>query len=255
MTAPEATGRKPNPSNAMTIRMAAVALPLAVILAPLATAIHPHKVDVMDDPAVFTEYAHNSSWITVHFAQWAAALLLFAGLLGIYYAIKPTGGLGLGLARFGAAAAVQAAAAITALQVVDGVALKWAVDAWAAAPPERKDAAFFGAEALRWTEYGFQGYANILLGLALAFYGLTIATGTSYPRWLGWLAIGSGAAWIIHGAMVPYIGLFDSTPRLAATILLSIWAFIMAFLMWRNSGRRTSEPQQIEPPIAHAAAH
>jgi hypothetical protein len=31
----------------------------------------------------------------------------------------------------------------------------------------------------------------------------------------------SGAAWIIHGATVPYVGLFDSTPRLIAQILLN----------------------------------
>ena len=44
----------------------------------------------MDNPAVFTEYAQDSDWIAVHFAQWAAALLLFAGLLGVYYAIPRT---------------------------------------------------------------------------------------------------------------------------------------------------------------------
>jgi hypothetical protein len=66
-------------------------------------------------------------------------------------------GPGSGPPRFGLAATGQAAAAITALQVVDGIALKWAVDTWAAAPegPE-KTAAFAAANALRWTEYGFQ---------------------------------------------------------------------------------------------------
>jgi hypothetical protein len=132
-TSTAAGGRKAAGKNAITIRMGAVALILAIVLAPAATAIHQHKEDVMNDPVIFLEYAHNGTWITVHFAQWLAAMLLFGGLLGVHYAIKPTG-LALGLARFGAAAAVQAAAAITALQVVDGVALKWAVDAWAAAP-------------------------------------------------------------------------------------------------------------------------
>ena len=37
--------------------------------------------------------------------------------------------------------------------------------------------------------------------------------------------------------MVPYIGLFDSIPRLVAIVLMALWAFILAVLMWRNSSR------------------
>jgi hypothetical protein len=58
---------------------------------------------------------------------------------------------------------VQAAAVITAPQVVDGVALKWAVDTWVCAPADQKGAAF-AAAALRWTEYGFQSYWSIFWG-------------------------------------------------------------------------------------------
>ncbi len=36
--------------------------------------------------------------------------------------------------------------------------------------------------------------------------------------------------------MVPYVGLFDSTPRLAALVLLAAWGFITAYLMWQRSG-------------------
>jgi hypothetical protein len=52
------------------------------------------------------------------------------------------------------------------------------------------------------------------------------------------VAMVSGIAWIVHGLMVPYIGLFDSTPRGVAIILLSVWALFMAYLMWRNGSRR-----------------
>ena len=68
--------------DAITIRLGAVALPLGIILPLIATAIHPHREDVMDNPVVFMEYAQSTSWIAVHFAQWLAALLLFVGLLG-----------------------------------------------------------------------------------------------------------------------------------------------------------------------------
>lgn len=225
-------------------RFGAVALPLGVIVPIVATAIHPHREDVMDNPAVFTEYAQDTDWIAVHFAQWIGALLLFAGLLGVYYTIRERSGPGSGLARFGLAATTQAAAAITALQAVDGIALKWAVDAWTAAPADEKTAAFAAAETLRWTEYAFQSYSNILIGLALALFGLAIARGTRYPRWLGWVAIGSAAAWITHGVLVAYVGLFDSIPRLAGMALLAVFAISIAPRMWRTNQQSASTAQR-----------
>jgi hypothetical protein len=157
----------------------------------------------------------------------------------VYYSITAKSeSAGAGIARFGFAAAVLTLAATTILQVVDGVALKWAVDAWASAPADQEAAAFAVAEGLRWTEYGLQSYSNILLGLTLILFGLAIALGTVYPRWLGWVAAGSGAAWIVHGLMVSYIGLFTSPPRGVALILMYLWAFVMAFVMWRNGGRQ-----------------
>ena len=99
---------------------------------------------------------------------------------------------------------------------------------------------------LRWTEYALQSYSNILLGLTLIFFGLALASGRAYSRWPGWLAVVSGVAWIIHGLMVSYVGLFDSVPRLAALAFMAVWAFVMAFQMWPGGGRgraaRTAAP-------------
>ncbi len=216
------------------IRFGALALPLGIVTTLVATQIHPHREHPMNDPVVFTEYAHDSDWITVHFAQWAGTLLLFAGLLGVYYAIRARDP-GSVPARLGLAATGQAAAGITALQAVDGIALKWAVDNWFALPDgQEKTAAFAAAEALRWAEYGFQSYSNILIGLAVGLFGLAIARGAGYPRWLGYLALGSAAGWITHGLTVAYIGLFDSIPRLIGIALLALFAAGIAPLMWRR---------------------
>ena len=235
-------------AEVITNRIGAMSLPLGVILLVVSTHTHPHREDVMDNRAVFTEYAHSDSWVAVHFAQWFAALLIVAGLVALYHSIARKPEAGAGVARFGLAAVGLTAATITMLQAIDGVALKWAVDAWASAPADREGAAFAAAEAVRWTEYSLQSYSNILLGLTLVLYGLAIALGTVYPRWLGGLAAGSGVAWIVHGLMVPYIGFFDSIPRGAAQILMFLWAFIMAFLMWRNSSReRIARPEKSAP--------
>ena len=200
-------------AEAITTRLGAVALPLGVILLVVATAIHPSREEPMDNPAIFTEYAQSNSWVAVHLAQWFAILLIIGGLVALYYSITAKPEANAAVARFGLAGALLTGASLTMLQAVDGVALKWAVDAWASAPAAGAVAAFAAAEALRWTEYSLQSYSNILLGLTLILYGLAIALGSVYPRWLGWVAAGSGVAWIVHGLMVSYIGLFTPPPR------------------------------------------
>jgi len=158
-----------------------LALPLGIILLVVATAIHTSREDVMDNPAVFMEYAQSDSWVAVHLAQWLAALLVFGGWIALYYFLTARPDSSAGVARFGFGAAVLTLASITMLQAVDSVALKWAVDAWASAPADQEVAAFAAAEAVRWTEYALQSYSNILLGLTLILYGLAIALGTVYP--------------------------------------------------------------------------
>ena len=224
------------PQHDMTSKVGAVLLPLGVVLFVVSTAVfHPSEEHPMDNPAVFMEYARDDGWVATHFAQWFAALFIVSGLISVYYAIESRGGAGAAIARFGFAAALLTGAAFTALQAVDGIALKWAVDEWAAAPPDERVAAFYAAESVRWTEYALQSYSNLLLGLTLLILGLASSLSALSPPWLAALAGGSGVAWIVHAAMVPYVGLFDSTPRLVAIVLLATWSFIMARLMWREA--------------------
>src|ERR671913_813173 len=61
-------------AEANTTRFGAVALPLALIVFVVSTAIHPSREEPMDNPAVFMEYAQSQSWIAVHLAQWVAVL-------------------------------------------------------------------------------------------------------------------------------------------------------------------------------------
>lgn len=211
-------------------RTGALLLPLSVILFVVSTAVfHPHKEDPMNHEAVFMEYSETRDWIAIHFAQWVAVLLLCGGLTALYHSLQS------GVAsRFAFIGVILTAATFTMLQAVDGVALKWAVDAWAQASGDEKNSLFAAALALRWTEYSFQSYSNILLGLTLALFSLAMRYDSAYPRWLGWIAAGSGAAWIIHGAMVSSRGLFDSIPRLTAIILFAIWAFTVSMYLWRS---------------------
>ena len=225
---------------AITTRIGAVALPLGVIVIAIAEYFHPAREDPMDNHAVFMEYAHSDIWTAVHFAEYFGFLLLLGGLIALYYSVSAKPGVGAGLAPFGFAAAVTAAASYTVLQAVDGVALKRAVDAWANAPASQKAAAFAAAEAVRWIEIAMNSFSFFLAGLTLFLFGLAIALGTVYPRWVGLIAAVSGAAFMYDGVVVvAYEGFVPSIIKLVGLLLLAVWAFLMLFLMWRNAGRQS----------------
>ena len=233
----------------ITTRIGAAALPLGIIVILVSEYFHPSREDPMDNPAVFMEYANSDSWTTVHLAEYFGFLLLIGGLVALYYSISAKPGASAGLAPFGLAAAVTTAASFTVLQAVDGITLKRAVDAWASAPANQETAAFAAAEAVRWTEIGMNSLSKFLAGLTLFLYGLAIALGNVYPRWVGWIATVSGAALMYHGAVVvSYKGFVPSLPNLVGVVLLAVWAFIMAVLMWRNSrqpiARSEAAPQE-----------
>jgi hypothetical protein len=244
MDAHQAPARQVGGDNASTSRLGAVALPLGVIVLVIAESFHPSREDPMDNVAVFREYAHSDIWTTVHLAQYFGFLLLLGGLVALYYSVSTRSGstrsgAGAGLAPFGLAAAVTAAASFTVLQAVDGVALKRAVDAWVSAPAEQEGAAFAAAEAVRWIEIGMNSLSFFLLGLTLFLYGVAIPLGSVYPRWAGLIAVVSGVALMYNGVVeVAYESFVASIIKLVGLALLALWAFIMAILMWRNGSRR-----------------
>ena len=250
------TDRQLGGDAAITTRIGAVALPLGVIVIAIAEYLHPATEDPMDNHAVFMEYAHSDIWTAVHFAEYFGFLLLLGGLIALYYSVSAKPGVGAGLAPFGFAAAVTAAASYTVLQAVDGITLKRAVDAWASAPADQQTAAFAAAEAVRWIEIAMNSFSFFLAGLTLFLFGLAIALGSVYPRWAGLIAAVSGAAFMYDGAVVvAYEGFVPSIIKLVGLLLLAVWAFIMAVLMWRYGGsrRRISHSESPRPRSAQQA--
>jgi hypothetical protein len=239
MDAREGAARQVGGDDASTTRMGAVALPVGVLLIAVSEIFHPSGEDPMDFPAVFREYARSDVWTTVHLGEYFGFLFLLGGLVALYYSLGARPGAGAGLAPFGLAAAVVSAASFTVLQAVDGITLRYAVDAWASAPASQKPAAFAAAEVARWTEIGMNSLSYFLAGLTLLLFGLAIALGRVYPRWVGLMAAISGAAFMYNGAVeVAYEGFVPSTIKSVGLLLLAVWAFVMAALMWRDGGRR-----------------
>jgi hypothetical protein len=237
----EATARQVGGDDAITTRIGAAALPLGVVVVAVSEYFHPSREDPMNNPAVFMEYAQSNVWTAVHLAEYFGFLLLIGGLVALYYSVRAKPSMGAGLVPFALAAAVTTAASYTVLQAVDGIALKRAVDAWASAAVDQRAAAFAAAEAVRWIEIAMNSLSNLLSGLTLFLYGLAIALGNVYPRWVGWMAVVCGAAFMYHGAVVvAYEGFVPSIPKLVGLVLLVVWAVIMAVLMWRNGSHRRS---------------
>ena len=239
MDAREDSLRQLGGDDAITTKIGAVALSLSVPVLVVAELFHPSREDPMDNTAVFREYASSDSWTTVHLAQYFGFLLLLGGLVALYYSVSTKPGAGAGVAPFGLAAAVTAAASFTILQAVDGIALQRAVDVWVSASAERESAAFAAAEAARWIEMGMNSLSYFLMGLTLFIYGLAIALGTGYPRWAGLIAVVSGVALMYNGVVeVAYEGFVPSIVKLVGLVLLAVWVFVMAIFMWRNGSRR-----------------
>ena len=78
---------------------------------------------------IFSAYANSDSWIAVHLGQFVGVLLALGGLLVLTRVMRAAGRSTL-LPQFAAAAAVATAATWAVLQGLDGVGLKYAVDAW-----------------------------------------------------------------------------------------------------------------------------
>jgi hypothetical protein len=95
---------------------------------------------------VFAKYAASDSWEWVHFAQFVGVLAALGGLIVLHRVLRERAP---GLSVFAAGLTVATAAVWAVLQAVDGITLKQAVDAWAAADGPDEAVRFTDAEIVR----------------------------------------------------------------------------------------------------------
>jgi Domain of unknown function (DUF4386) len=217
------------------LRIGTVSLALGLALAVIFETLHPSRENPNDNPRVFAEYAHSSSWTTIHLGQLAGALLLIVGLAALSSSLALGRPVSAAWARLATGAAVAAAPAYGVLQVVDGVALKRAVDEWAAAPDDQRTAAFAAAQTVRWIEYGLNALTFSLVGLTLILIGVAMLTGDRFPRWAGGWAAAAGLAYLVKGLGVAYQGFAGGVTGLIALVLFGTWVLAAAWLMWRRA--------------------
>jgi hypothetical protein len=221
------------------LRLGALAGVAGVILEFAAGAVHPGHVPPNDSVAVFQEYAASSTWTDVHIAQFAGGFLVAIALI-ILAASMPRTGVSGALAFVAAVAGVLVAAVFAVQMAVDGVALKWTIDAWMAAAPADRAAAFFVAESVRDLEKGLSGFFHLLNGTTLLAVGASIAAGRAYLRVLGWLGIVAGVGFISGGVATAHTGFSPASGEILSPAALVGIVFLVgaAAAMWRSPRAR-----------------
>jgi len=197
------------------------------------TYLHPMQADPNDAVEAFTEYAADNLWITSHLMQLAGCILIVAALLLLSWRLETTNALP--WSRLAAGGALTSLAVVTALQAVDGIALKVMVDNWAAAPATHKDTALYAAYAVRQVEIGLASTASLLLGLTLTVYALALLRARTYPVLLSSFALLPGIGCALAGMLIAYSGFSELAMAidLAAGSLLLLWTVGIGVLMWR----------------------
>ncbi|MDQ0664057.1 uncharacterized membrane protein HdeD (DUF308 family) [Arthrobacter ulcerisalmonis] len=218
-----------------TWRLGSSLLLAGIVVSILAGLLHAESHDANDHVASFTAYANSGIWTAVHLGQFVGMALVGAGLVSLGTAFGVQRQAMAWTARFGALSAAAAVALYAALQAVDGVALKQAANAWAAAPEPERAARFATAEGIRWLEWGMRSYQSILLGAALVLLGVVIAATHRVSRAVGYLMALSGLAYLAQGWIIGESGFSaaNSVPTLVGIVAITVSSVWLAVSAWR----------------------
>ncbi|MEU8264720.1 hypothetical protein AB0C02_29385 [Micromonospora sp. NPDC048999] len=242
-TLPATPARPKPPSRRTSLRLSTALLLVGQLLYILVTQFHTDG-DANNHPAVFAGYAGSGIWTLVHLGQFAGMAIFLAGLLALFFALDLQTEAARWAGRFGAASAVAALALYGALQAVDGVALKQAVNAWAGAPDAEKAARFASAEAIRWLEWGVRSYHNFALGIALLLFAAALVWTAWTPRPIAHLMGLSGLAYLAQGWVVGSVG-FSQAETIAivlAFVLDVAWMSWLVVVAWRMHESEAPSP-------------
>ena len=146
------------------------------------------------------------------------------------------GGKAAAWSSIGLAGAIATLASTAVLQAVDGVALKFMVDRWAAASPEQQRAIFEAAFGVRQVEVGLASLTSLLFGITVTVYGVAMILSPIYPVSVGSLAILGGLGTAAGAVVLAYTGFSESMMmiNMPANLLLLAWMIAVGVLMWRR---------------------
>src|SRR5918996_1010483 len=193
-----------------------------------------HPVTPIGNPeGVARVIAESGIWVPVHLAIVLGIVLMLGGLVALRHSIRD--GLAGALARFALIAAVAGAAIGLVLVILDGVAARQLAEEWAAAAPGRRELALGLVQANETINFALASLFNVVFAAAtFILFGLAVAVGDAYPRWLGWVAIGAGVLSVGAGAIQASIGEPTDATRVLTIIgptVITLWLLVMGMLL------------------------
>jgi Domain of unknown function (DUF4386) len=222
-------------SHSSSSRVGAIAALGGVILLFLGTFFHPSSADPNNAIAAFTEYASDRLWVFSHLIQLLGCLSIALSL--VLLSQKMADGTAAVWARLGMAGAIASMAMFSALQAVDGVALKVMVDRWTTAPEPEKAMVFQVAFGVRQIEIGLASISSLLFGLTMLIYGIAMLCDRQFPKWLGAIAILGSTLNIAGGLVYAYSGFSNLGMWLTmlGSLLFMVWLIALGIREWQQS--------------------
>lgn len=193
------------------------------------------KADPNDPLAAFAEYAADRLWVSSHLIQLGGVTLIVAALLLVARHLES--GSGAAWAPLAASGAVASLAIGAVLQAVDGIALRFMVEAWASAPLLQKEGVFHAALAVRQVEIGLASMLSLLFGLTATLYGGALLIDGMFSKWVSALAIIGGVPTAISGIVMAYTG-FSALAmmiNMSGTSVLLLWLLTFGVCIWREA--------------------
>jgi Domain of unknown function (DUF4386) len=231
----------PISSERWLYRIGGVAAIVGSLMGMVGNLIHP--ATPLDDPeAIARVIAESDAWGLIHLTIIFGIMLMLGGLVALHRSIR--GEVASALARFALAAAVAGIAVGLVLVILDGVGAKHLAEEWAQAPPDEQATALRIVLANETINFAIASLFNILFaGATFILFGLAVAFSGSYPRWLGWVAVGAGILSVGAGVLQAFTG----EPTRASFVLtiigptvITLWLLMIGFLLLRKARQETS---------------
>lgn len=200
---------------------------------------HPGPPLNAGDRIVFKAYADSNYWTLIHAFQFVGDAVFAFGLIALYSALYVKSGLVGQLSRLAVYSAVASLTFYAVVLAVDGIALRYAIDAWLNASPSNQSSYFAVAQGIRALEWAARGYSDYLVGLTLALFATVIVLTARISKPIGYLMMLLGLAYIARGYTygVSYvqndygITIYILIPGVLAW---TVWLFVVAFRMKRQ---------------------
>lgn len=202
----------------------------------IANILHPRSSNISFTPAQIQTVADSGIWLTDHLVLFLGGFLLLGGFVALRQLLSS--GRSMVWAELGYVSAVISTCVFTVLMALDGITSKVVHNSWEDAVGTEKVIALRVAEMMEEIDVGiFSIYIIIFFGITFFLWGMAVAKGDVFPRWLGWVAVLLGVSAFFIGFAQAYTGLsvlVTNTLFATCSSLLILWVLIISFLSLRK---------------------